>query len=195
MVTFYDNFYGLGKEIFHKIFEGCFLLSRIFEILCNLWPKNLWMTGLAKNLIFETILKENWNLKNSHFTFTYSQVHSDKTVTTAYSAIDIVSNLVFWSRKMNKLVLLRINNFCQQWQKALLFTWLTGSLSLVNSVNGLRPSYDENFSIFPQHATTHCVKRRLLRLVWTDLKEETDPFTHRALYNRRNFLLCVIPPF
>ena len=114
---------------------------------------------------------------------------------TKFVAIDIVSNLVFWSRKMNKLVLLRINNFCQQWQKALLFTWLTGSLSLVNSVNGLRPSYDENFSIFPQHATTHCVKRRLLRLVWTDLKEETDPFTHRALYNRRNFLLCVIPPF
>ena len=29
-------------------------------------------------------------------------------------AIDIVSNLVFWSRKMDKLVLLHINNFCQQ---------------------------------------------------------------------------------
>ena len=29
-------------------------------------------------------------------------------------AIDIVSNLVFWSRKMNKLVLLHIYNFCQQ---------------------------------------------------------------------------------
>ena len=26
--------------------------------------------------------------------------------------IDIVSNLVFWSRKMNKIVLLHINNFC-----------------------------------------------------------------------------------
>ena len=41
--------------------------------------------------------------------------------------IDIVSNLVFWSQKMNKLVLLHINNFCQQWQKPLLFTWLTDS--------------------------------------------------------------------
>ena len=59
------------------------------------------------------------------------QSHPERAVDGSFknkiSTLDIVSNLAFWSRQINKLEALHIHNNFQQQQKPVIFTELTDS--------------------------------------------------------------------